>query len=197
VTRNIEENISRIITGLNCKSGQRAWRITGGYGSGKSSFALLLAHLYARNEPELPSRIRRVLKETISQIKHARVRFLPVLVTGLREPLAVALVRALAQALEDSPLPITRRVKSSLAKQMRTLHKKSSQVSDQQVLNAVLEVQGELIEKGVATGLLIILDELGKFLEFSALHPERQDVYFLQQLAEVATHSNGREPLCL
>jgi hypothetical protein len=42
--------------------------------------------------------------------------------------------------------------------------------------------------------LLIIIDELGKCLEFAALHPERQDVYFLQQRAELAT-SSGSEPI--
>lgn len=34
-----------------------------------------------------------------------------------------------------------------------------------------------------------MLDELGKFLEYAALHPERQDIYFLQVLAETAARS--------
>ncbi|MEK7993177.1 MAG: hypothetical protein AAB403_05170 [Planctomycetota bacterium] len=36
---------------------------------------------------------------------------------------------------------------------------------------------------------MLILDELGKFLEFAAGSPEQQDVYFLQQLGESAARS--------
>ncbi len=36
--------LGRMADGLRPHSGQRAWRMTGDYGSGKSSFALLLAH---------------------------------------------------------------------------------------------------------------------------------------------------------
>jgi hypothetical protein len=36
---------ARIMDGLRPESGHRAWRITGDYGTGKSSFALVLAHL--------------------------------------------------------------------------------------------------------------------------------------------------------
>ena len=50
VTRHITENLTRISDGLSPKSGQHAWRITGDYSSGKSSFALLLAHLFAGKE---------------------------------------------------------------------------------------------------------------------------------------------------
>lgn len=38
------------------------------------------------------------------------------------------------------------------------------------------------------------MDELGKFLEFAALHPERQDVFLLQRLAEAASLS-AKEPI--
>src|SRR5690349_8282622 len=101
VTRHVEESINRINTGLDKKSGQRAWRITGGYGTGKSSFALLLSQLYARNEAELPPQLRRVLEDPISHVKRSGFRFLPVLVTGSREPLGLSLVRALGRSLSD------------------------------------------------------------------------------------------------
>jgi hypothetical protein len=35
----------------------------------------------------------------------------------------------------------------------------------------------------------LVLDELGKFLEYAALHPDQEDVYVLQRLAEVAGRS--------
>ena len=37
----------------------------------------------------------------------------------------------------------------------------------------------------------MILDEMGKFLEHAAAHKD-QDIYFFQELAELASRSNGR-----
>ena len=47
--------LEQLAGGLDDNSGQRAWRITGDYGSGKSSFALLLAHLFGAQRAHLPS----------------------------------------------------------------------------------------------------------------------------------------------
>ena len=44
--------LGRVATGLKPRSGSRAWRMTGDYGSGKSSFALLLAHWFAGRSEE-------------------------------------------------------------------------------------------------------------------------------------------------
>jgi hypothetical protein len=40
-----------------------------------------------------------------------------------------------------------------------------------------------------AQGFLIVIDELGKFLEYAAYHPEQGDIFVLQALAELATRS--------
>ena len=40
-----------------------------------------------------------------------------------------------------------------------------------------------------AAGILLIIDELGKFLEYGASNPEQGDVFVLQELAEAATRS--------
>src|SRR4051794_19058519 len=63
ITRQIQQSLDRVATGLDQKSGQRAWRITGDYGSGKSSFALLLAHVLsnAGKESALPPTLRKAL----------------------------------------------------------------------------------------------------------------------------------------
>ena len=85
-----------------------------------------------------------------------------------------------------SRLKVSGRLTAALAK--------GGVVTDQTTLQFILEANSELIARGKAKGLFIILDELGKFLEFAALHPDRQDVFFLQQLAELSTRS-GREPI--
>src|SRR5205823_12435842 len=61
LTPQTKQYIERLATGLRDKSGQRAWRITGDYGSGKSSFALLLAHLFGEQHGRLPEHLRQAI----------------------------------------------------------------------------------------------------------------------------------------
>ena len=190
VTTQIQQHLDRIATGLDKKSGQRAWRITGDYGSGKSSFALLLAHLLAGRDSDLPSQLRKSID--LTKVRENRTRLLPVLITGSREPLAVAITRSLLKALEDA---FDGRSRLNIPEDLRAvLAGPKPQVADDAAIGFILEANSELIAKDKADGLLIILDELGKFLEFAALHPDRQDIFLLQQLAELSTRSS-REPL--
>jgi hypothetical protein len=68
------------------------------------------------------------------------------------------------------------------------------QTTDVEVLQVIAEVNRRVASDSKYKGLLLVLDELGKFLEFAALHPDRQDVFLLQRLAEVASRSKD-EPL--
>src|SRR5207245_1649760 len=102
VTPPIVAVFSRIVQGFRPGSGHRAWRITGDYGTGKSSFALMLAHLLC--DPVAPAleHVRHAIhQESEGDAPHAvPVHMVPVLVTGGREPLVPAVARAVGQALE-------------------------------------------------------------------------------------------------
>src|SRR5258708_39641178 len=74
--------LGRVAYGLKARSGQRAWRVTGDYGSGESSFALLLAHLFARYTATLPTEIRRA--GDYHELGVSRPHFLPLFVTCFR-----------------------------------------------------------------------------------------------------------------
>src|SRR5580658_424720 len=89
--------IERMANGLRPRSGNRAWRMTGDYGSGKSSFALLLAHWFAGHDAKFPPPLRRAVDA--QQFGVTRPRFLPVLVTCSRQALGVSIVRSLHSAL--------------------------------------------------------------------------------------------------
>jgi len=188
VTPETSIHLRRLGRGLHPDSGQRAWRITGDFGSGKSSFALLLANLLSRSASELPKDLR-PLRSELGLARNAS-KLLPVLVTGSREALSTALVRALREAIARG---IDGRRKLSCRRELDRLLS-SGAMSDREAVEAIEFSTRELVERGLFGGILIILDELGKFLEFAALHPERQDVYFLQLLGESSARS-GDAPL--
>ena len=66
-------------------------------------------------------------------------------------------------------------------------------IGDQEIVDALIRYSEFIKSESKGSGVLLILDELGKFLEYAAMYPERQDIYLLQQLAEAASRS-GETP---
>lgn len=71
--------------------------------------------------------------------------------------------------------------------------------SIQQCLSDLVETKSgiaegidEFLKDDPVHRLVLIIDELGKFLEYSMDHPEHGDLFVLQQLAELANRSDGR-----
>jgi hypothetical protein len=187
VTDFARDCLNRMSEGLKPTSGQRAWRLTGDYGSGKSSFALLLAHWFAGHDRILP---RQAYSPANGSRQSPRGRkFIPALVTCSRQPLTTSILTALRDALLHST---ERSSKSRLLVEVGRLLD-SKEPEENAVLDLVVKVNGSVITNGRSSGLLIIIDELGKFLEFAAIHPERHDVFLLQRLAETACRS-GDQP---
>ena len=180
--------LTRLSDGLKPNSSRRAWRLTGDFGSGKSSFALLLANSLRDAPGRLPKGLREKVLEALPEAKKAS--YIPVLVIGNREPMTVAILRSLSEVLSEL---FQRGAKSSLETSIEKALRRN-QVSDKEALQLLQEANAKIIQSGKGQGTLLILDEVGKFLEFAALNPEQQDVYFLQQLAEIASRS-GKHPL--
>ncbi len=180
--------LEQIGSGFDLSTTRRAWRLTGDFGSGKSSFALLLAAALRE-----PNRLPRGLRGAVVQALPNAIKkktFLPILVAGSREPIRVSVVRSLAQAL----IPLyTRGAKANLISQMEESLLDNT-LTDEMTLSFLGEANAKLIQNGKADGIVLILDEAGKYLEYAAINPEQQDVFFLQQLAELASRS-GKFPL--
>lgn len=154
------------------ESQQGAFTWTGPYGGGKSSAALLLANLVAG-----PRANREIAREIAGEeLRGLYAKAFPkrggdwkvVAVTGGRVRLREAITEAAAQSLGWS--------------EQTKLH---CGESDDNLIASLLSAQ----EKR-ASGILLILDELGKMLEHEAL--EGGDVHLLQDLAEHASRSDGR-----
>lgn len=181
--------LERISKGLQPKSSQRAWRMTGDYGSGKSSFALLLSHWFAGHESTFPPHIRKVVD--FRKFRVSRPRFVPVLITCAKQQLGTSILKSLQRTLAEL---YERGRKPKLLAELSYVLDDKSEPSDDQVLGALEEANSQIIADSKGSGLILILDELGKFFEFAALHPQRRDVFLLQRLAETASGS-GNQPL--
>ncbi|MBV6501088.1 MAG: hypothetical protein CJBNEKGG_03584 [Prosthecobacter sp.] len=184
LTHDTRVNLSRLLKGTRSVSGQRSWRVTGDFGSGKSSFALLLANLLSPNSSDLPKHLRALPADM--GLPRSRRGFLPVLVTGSRQQMSMALLSALSNSLRQNidgrkKLKVRAAVDETLAAPKSNL--------DQRVIALLMQASAELRQQDLFDGVLVIIDELGKFLEYSALNPEKQDVYFLQQLGEASSRS--------
>ena len=174
VTPTARELTQRIIKELQRPGGARTWSITGPYGTGKSSFALFLTRLLSGQV------------EGVGEAEQLRSAFgldlnlLPALLVGRREPLAPALLDSLARAVET--------VDRDAAAATRELgHGKS--VGAEEVA-AAFEQAARVSEEAGRDGLVVIIDEFGKFLEHVSGSPDHEDLYVLQALAESASRSS-------
>ncbi len=182
--------LGHVANGLNMRSGQRAWRMTGDYGSGKSSFALLLAHWFAGREKTFPPELSKVVGYRQIGVRE-RPNFVPILVTCSRQALGTSILSSLHQTLTQI---YGHKTKRSLVREVERLLDAGQEPTDEQIFRLILEVNSRIIADSKGNGLILILDELGKFLEFAALHPQQQDIFLLQRLAEAASRS-GDQPL--
>ncbi len=147
---------------------QRAFTWTGPYGGGKSSLALMLCSLVGPSQ-KLRDRAKQILAlPADSRIykafdcKGAGWIVLPVV--GKRTSVRDQLIAA-----------IEKRTGASLSKKKN--------------IDVIVELTA-LVEEN-KQGLLLIIDELGKFLENAAID-NTEDIYFFQQLAEAASRTNGK-----
>ena len=178
-----------------------AWSITGPYGGGKSSFALFLAQLLRRNDDAIHKladadpTLSKELDDVCGGI------FCPVLVVGSRESLSTALLRGLihgASSFLDSyerkrgqPNKRVKTCRTELQKIIQEAESAaSSEASDEIVVN-LYQRTAAAVQAASNGGLLLIVDELGKLLEYAALYPDRSDLYVLQRLAERASRTGS------
>jgi hypothetical protein len=182
----------RIAEGLRPGSGLRAWRITGDYGVGKSSFALALAHVLSGKRRGPATRLAGELGWHYGSSDAQELR--PVLVTGARTSLIPALARGVALSVgrwRISDQGHDGREEARLIKLAR-ITEDSGKVAD---LERLLE-QVRAYAASARAGVLLVVDEMGKLLEHASQYPDREDVFVLQTLAEAATRS-GERPLLL
>lgn len=190
LTARSTEALQRIVVAIGNPKAHHAWTITGSYGTGKSAFALFLTALCAPATSEIADAATTIAEQSLpksSPVLQAIINHLPeagllrAVVAGQREPLRWTIIRALTQAVHQEWAG--KRQPESL----RTLLDWDSEVAigccqatNPQVL-ATLKALTQAIDRDV----LLVIDELGKNLEYAAQHRSTEDLYLLQQIAEL------------
>lgn len=178
VTPTVLDVLGRVGAAIRGNAAQRAWKIIGPYGSGKSALGLFLSHLVGNGTRE-SRRAHEILKKADAVTAHhfeLPLNLLPVFVSGTRGPFAHEAAKGLANVAK--PFPCLKKLDISAG----TYGRKPLQV----VFPAlVADYVGDAHKAGYG-GLLFVIDEMGKFIEHAALDPESGDLYAFQQLAEMA-----------
>src|SRR5579872_2512804 len=95
-------SLARIAVSLKKSSTLRAWRLTGDYGSGKSSFGLLLSNILAKRTGNIPDILKAEIKERVPDfLKSSQPKFLPLIVTGSRQTLGLSILLALLKVHQE------------------------------------------------------------------------------------------------
>lgn len=182
------EILVRILRAISSDSTNRAWTLTGAYGTGKSSFAHFLACLCGPPGEQARLHAESIAREAMSSLNEP-LEFtgldrglVRAVVTAQREPLCNSIVKALHIGVQEFWSDGRRRRPEILDELAGLFSKvqKGKNIDPTVVLNLVQE-----IARASKSGLLIVLDELGKCLEFAAQNNSDGDLYLLQQLAEL------------
>ena len=201
LTATAREMLSRVISTLENEATSKAWTLTGPYGSGKSAFALFTAKLLGDPNASTTQQALDLLKQgdttlydrfvyTNGNGKSSLSGFCPVLISGERAPLSLGLLRGLVQGLTASNSTIS---STSLIQECQNLlgtAEKGTLPSASEITSLFESATHEICGSG-GSGLLVVIDELGKFLEYATQQPTQGDMFVLQTLAEFADRSEN------
>jgi hypothetical protein len=190
------EILERVVLSSVDKRSVSAYTLTGVYGTGKSAFAHFLSSLGAPKTDTVYQNAVQLLLKRVSK-KSPLVHFFQeeigsmgmvrAVVTARREPVVSSVIRALRQGLQLYINESTGKKKSNLQTLLNSIAdlENAKNIPSADALSLIVKTAS------LAGGLLLIVDEMGKNLEYAAsnsnTNPESGDLYFLQQLAELST----------
>jgi len=197
LTERAVDALQRVLASITRAQPTRAWTLTGVHGTGKSAFAHYLTSLCAPEDSQMRRCALEIAQKTLGansqeyQMLEAQLPcqgLLRAVAVGQREPLRHTIARALEQGAnvfwrKGRKPEIVRQLVDWTAE----LEVGRATFTSRQVLAAVKEVA-----EAAKTDALLIIDELGKNLEFAAHNPGSDDLYLLQQLAELPRNNHSR-----
>jgi len=192
VTPLVLQAAGRVIAGLRPWSTERAFSIVGPFGAGKSAFALFVAHFLQRT-PQARRQLLNSLRvaDPTTLLPLDAPSLLAVLVPGNHSSLRRSLLTGAREALQDPRLrsPVLDQLRSELDQAAR-----DPDLDPDRVARLLAEAARLLRLQGSYAGILVLIDELGQFLDYAARHDDERDLFVLQSLAETAARS-GESPV--
>lgn len=184
------EALRRIVHGFSSDQLAVAWTLTGVYGTGKSSFAHFLTSISAPEKDSLHCKAIEILQNLLTEHSvevEAIKKHIPkkglfrAVVTAQAEPLTNTIFRALRKGTEL----FWERDCSSREYVLSRISELESKIATEQLVDGhkITELLRDITET-TDTSILLIIDELGKCLEFAAQNHRLGDLYLLQQLSE-------------
>jgi hypothetical protein len=188
------QTLSRIDSTLHAGSVPRAWALIGPYGSGKSAFGLFLTKLFGVATDAERKPLIDLLRESDSALGDSLANHLQgshgycvISLTGSPESLTKRLAQSILEASE-SFLGGRRGATPKFIREIRSAQS-SGEVPIGNLIEWLRELQKAVVRAN-GRGVLLVVDELGKFLEYEARHRQASDIFLLQALAEHAAASN-------
>ncbi|HEY9801551.1 MAG TPA: hypothetical protein V6D25_14440 [Leptolyngbyaceae cyanobacterium] len=191
LTKRAIDSLKRILNSFNSDEGNRAWTLTSVYGTGKSAFAHYLISLAAKSRSKIHIKALAIAEDKLGkdseiyQLIEDKINpggLIRAVATGQREPISHTIIRALLIGV-DNFWTASQRNKIDVVRQLIDLEAEindGGKVESKEIINLVLALAKE--SQG---GILLVIDELGKNLEYAAHGQGDEDLYLLQQLAEL------------
>lgn len=190
VTERANQALTQILNTLAEGKFNRGWTLTGVYGTGKSSFAHFLAALFGAVKEPVHQLARQIIENaafdaSLIETLYGKTRkngFVCAVVTAQREPISRTLLRALTFGIQSSA---DRKLKTDFSKRLDDIEKSATsgkKIEPGEILNIIREISTQS-----RVGLLIVIDELGKCLEYAAVNRDAEDLYLLQQITEISS----------
>ncbi|CAB1056278.1 FIG01060185: hypothetical protein [Olavius sp. associated proteobacterium Delta 1] len=190
------DGLERFLRAASFENSVRAWTLTGSYGTGKSAFANFLTAICSPRADENHFNAIQILKQTEKsnslqrQIKSRLPEsgLIRAVATAQREPIIRTVIRALNSGASVFWQNVRGR-RPAVLEDLNSLHARAEKglLIDN---NLLIQVIVNLAQAS-KSGILLIIDELGKNLEFSAQNQSMNDLYLLQQIAELPSNKDG------
>lgn len=185
VTPLVQQALEQVSEGFRAgMSADRAFTLTGPYGSGKSSFALFLCYLLSDSKHQAWDKLREMNKALAAALhtsiygsKGGGSGFVVLPITSRR----TSITTLLSEALEDVPGNLNRAVLPDIEGLRDCSDSKTA-------VRLVQHAAKTAVEKGYK-GLFFIFDEFGKVFEEAYYNRKTTDIFVLQELAEAASRS--------
>jgi hypothetical protein len=188
------QTLERILDSMHPTAHTRAFSLTGVYGTGKSAFGLFLAHYFSSTRETRQQLLEQ--HSTVPMLEglvHDCPLLMPVLISGNNSSLRHSILQALHQKLTrqtdlfDTPPDLVAELVAALL---------APNVDAQRVADLVAQSNQALVRHTTYGGTLLIIDELGQYLDYAFRQNEAADLFVLQSLAEMAGRS-GEIPCVL